>query len=73
MTHKEYYTKHIADLRSREKALNAEMINCDDKEARAKLPGSPKIIGLDIIWGLEKDGDEYFIKEFSTISKSKFG
>lgn len=37
MTHKEYYTKHIADLRSREKALNAEMINCDDKEARAKI------------------------------------
>lgn len=30
-----------------------------DKNATAKLPGSPKIIGLDIIWNLKKDGDEY--------------
>lgn len=30
-----------------------------NKNARAKLPGSPEIIGLDIIWDLEKDGDEY--------------
>lgn len=30
-----------------------------DKNATAKLPGSPKIIGLDIIWNLEKDGNEF--------------
>lgn len=27
--------------------------------AKAKLPGSPAIKGLDIIWDLEKDGDKY--------------
>ena len=30
-----------------------------DKNATAKIPGSPKILGLDIIWDLEKDGDSY--------------
>ncbi|MBQ6705419.1 MAG: DUF2147 domain-containing protein [Opitutales bacterium] len=30
-----------------------------NKDATAKLPGAPKIIGLDIIWNLKKDGDEY--------------
>ena len=37
MTHKEYYTKHVAELRAREKTLNDEMISCDDREARAKI------------------------------------
>ena len=37
MTHKEFYTKHVAELREREKTLNAEIINCDDKETRAKI------------------------------------
>ena len=37
MTHKEFYTKHVADLRSRVETLNAEMIACDDKETRAKI------------------------------------
>ena len=37
MTHKEYYTKHVAELRNREKTLNDEMISCDDREARAKI------------------------------------
>ena len=37
MTHKEFYTKHVAELREREKTLNAEMIACDDKETRAKI------------------------------------
>ena len=37
MTHKEYYTKHMKELRDRESALNAEMINTDDREARAKI------------------------------------
>lgn len=27
--------------------------------AKAKLPGSPAIKGLDIIWGLKKDGSKY--------------
>lgn len=30
-----------------------------NKDATAKIPGSPKVIGLDIIWDLEKDGNEY--------------
>ncbi len=30
-----------------------------NKEAVAKLPSSPKILGLDIIWNLEKDGTKY--------------
>ena len=37
MTHKEFYTKHLNDLRSRVDSLNAEMISCDDKETRAKI------------------------------------
>ena len=27
-----------------------------NKDAVAKLPGSPKILGLDIVWNMEKDG-----------------
>ena len=30
-----------------------------NKEATAKLPDSPKIKGLDIIWGLEQKGNKY--------------
>lgn len=37
MTHKEYYTKHLSELRSRESALASEMIATDDREARAKI------------------------------------
>lgn len=37
MTHKEFYEKHVAELRSRVETLNAEMIACDDKETRAKI------------------------------------
>ena len=37
MTHKEFYTKHLEELRNREKTLNAEIIDCDDKESRAKI------------------------------------
>lgn len=37
MTHKEYYTKHLKELRSRESALNSEMIATDDREARAEI------------------------------------
>lgn len=37
MTHKEFYEKHVADLRSRVETLNSEMIACDDKETRAKI------------------------------------
>ena len=37
MTHKEFYTKHLADLRSRVATLNDEIVSCDDKETRAKI------------------------------------
>lgn len=30
-----------------------------NKEALAKLPGSPKIKGLDVIWDLEQKGDRF--------------
>ena len=30
-----------------------------NKNAVAKLPNSPKILGLDIIWNLQKDGAKY--------------
>ena len=30
-----------------------------NKTATAKIPGNPSTLGLDIIWDLEKDGDEY--------------
>ena len=30
-----------------------------NKEAVAQIKGNPKIIGLDIIWDLEKQGDKY--------------
>ena len=30
-----------------------------NKEATAKLPGTPKIKGLDVIWDLEQRGDKY--------------
>ena len=30
-----------------------------NKEAVAKIKGNPKIIGLDIIWDLKKDGSKY--------------
>lgn len=42
-----------------------------NKNAPAKIPGSPKIIGLDIIWDLEKDGDEYNDGEILDPQKGK--
>ena len=30
-----------------------------NKNATAKIPGNPSTLGLDIIWDLEQDGDEY--------------
>lgn len=42
-----------------------------NKNATAKIPGSPKIIGLDIIWDLEKDGDEYNDGEILDPQKGK--
>lgn len=42
-----------------------------NKNATAKLPGSPKVIGLDIIWDLEKDGDEYNDGEILDPQKGK--
>ncbi len=30
-----------------------------NKNARAAIPGNPSTLGLDIIWGLSKDDDEY--------------
>lgn len=30
-----------------------------NKQATAKIPGNPPVIGLDIIWDLKKDGDKY--------------
>ena len=30
-----------------------------NKQATAKIPGNPPIIGLDIIWDLKKDGNKY--------------
>lgn len=42
-----------------------------NKNATAKLPGSPKILGLDIIWDLEKDGDEYNDGEILDPQKGK--
>ena len=31
----------------------------ENKKARAATPGNPPILGMDIIWDLEKDGNEY--------------
>jgi uncharacterized protein (DUF2147 family) len=30
-----------------------------NKQATAKIPGNPPIVGLDIIWDLKKDGNKY--------------
>lgn len=37
MTHKEFYTKHLADLQKRKATLDAEIIETDDKDARSKI------------------------------------
>ena len=42
-----------------------------DKTAKAKLPGSPLIEGLDIIWGLKADGDKYTGGEILDPKKGK--
>lgn len=42
-----------------------------NKEATAKLPGNPKILGLDIIWDLEKDDDSYSGGEILDPTKGK--
>lgn len=48
MTHKEYYTKRIDELRKRETQLNADMINADDKDARAAIGDALKTIADEI-------------------------
>ncbi|MBQ2813998.1 MAG: DUF2147 domain-containing protein [Akkermansia sp.] len=42
-----------------------------DKEAKAKTPGSPKILGMDIIWDLEKDDDTFSGGEILDPAKGK--
>lgn len=42
-----------------------------NKQARAKLPDSPLIEGLDIIWDLEKKGDRYAAGEILDPKKGK--
>ena len=42
-----------------------------DKDAKAKIPGSPKVLGLDIIWDLEKDDDTYSGGEVLDPTKGK--
>ena len=40
-----------------------------NQDAVAKLPGSPKICGLDIIWDMKKDGDPMYHFDFYRINK----
>lgn len=42
-----------------------------DKKAKAKIPGNPSVLGLDIIWDLEKDGDTYSGGEVLDPTKGK--
>ena len=42
-----------------------------DKNAKAKIPGSPSVLGLDIIWDLEKDGNTYSGGEVLDPTKGK--
>ena len=42
-----------------------------DKNAKAKIPGNPSVLGLDIIWDLEKDGDSYSGGEVLDPTKGK--
>lgn len=42
-----------------------------NKEARAKIAGNPKILGLDIIWDLKKDGKKYKAGEILDPQKGK--
>lgn len=42
-----------------------------DKSAKAKIKGSPAVLGLDIIWDLEKDGDSYSGGEVLDPTKGK--
>lgn len=42
-----------------------------DKNAKAKIPGNPAVLGLDIIWDLEQDGDTYSGGEVLDPTKGK--
>ncbi len=42
-----------------------------DKNAKAKIKGNPAVLGLDIIWDLEKDGDSYSGGEVLDPTKGK--
>lgn len=42
-----------------------------NKDATAKIEGSPKIIGLDIAWNLQKNGDKYTGGEILDPAKGK--
>lgn len=42
-----------------------------NKEATAKIAGAPKIIGLDIAWNLQKNGDKYTGGEILDPAKGK--
>ena len=48
MTHKQYYTKRVSELRAREAKLNADIISCDDKEQRAAIGEALKTIADEI-------------------------
>ena len=65
MTHKEYYTKHLNELRSRESALNSEMIATDDREARAEIGKTLKSLRdeIDEVEEMLKDIDEPKVDE----------
>lgn len=42
-----------------------------DKKAKAKIKGNPAVLGLDIIWDLEKDGNSYSGGEVLDPTKGK--
>lgn len=42
-----------------------------DQNAKAKIPGNPSVLGLDIIWDLEQDGDTYSGGEVLDPTKGK--
>lgn len=57
-THKAKSIVQIYEYHGRYYGRVVEILT-NEKNAKAKLPGSPAIKGLDIIWDLEKDGSTY--------------
>ena len=52
--------KSIVQLYEHQGKLYGRVVDLlKDKQAKAALPGSPDILGLDIIWDLTKKGDKY--------------